>query len=307
LLHQLAWLLAAITLIVGGASFGGGWWLAGRMVRPVHEITDQAEAMRPGTLGRRISAQADTREYERLVDVLNGMLARLEGAFESQRRFTADASHELRGPLTALRGEAEVALRRERDPAEYRRVLTSSLQEVERLTRLTEDLLTLARSDAGAMNPRLEITDVAARAEAVVERLIPRAEENAVRLDLVADAAAQALVDPGLVEQLIWNLVENAVKFTPAGGRVRVGVAKDGSQLVIEVRDTGAGLPAENLERIFERFYRADAARTPAGDATGTGLGLSIVRAIAEVHGGEARAHNAPGGGALIRVTLPTA
>jgi two-component system OmpR family sensor kinase len=305
LLRQLAWLLGAITLTVAGASFAGGWWLGGRMVRPVHEIIDQAEAMRPGTLGHRISAEAGTQEYERLVDVLNGMLARLEGAFESQRRFTADASHELRGPLTSLRGEAEVALRRERNPTEYRRVLTSNLQEVDRLTRLAEDLLTLARSDAGVMQPRLQVTDVAACAGVVMERLRTRADEKTVRLDMETTAHAEAMVDPGLIEQLLWNLVENAVKFTPAHGRVRVGVVREGRQLIIQVQDTGPGVPAEDLERIFERFYRADAARTPGGDATGTGLGLSIVRAIAEVHGGQARALNAPGGGALFRVTLP--
>ncbi|HUG41797.1 MAG TPA: ATP-binding protein [Longimicrobiales bacterium] len=305
MLRQLTWLLGAITVLVAGASFAGGWWLGGRMVRPVHEIIDQAEAMRPGTLGRRISADADTREYERLVHVLNGMLARLEAAFESQRRFTADASHELRGPLTALRGEVEVALRRDRDPAEYRRVLGSNLQEVERLTDLAADLLTLARSDAGVMQPRLQATDVAARAAAVVARLRARADEKDIRLDLQATADAEALVDPGLVEQLVWNLVENAIRFTPAGGRVDVVIGREGQDVVLEVRDRGPGLPEEDVERIFERFYRADPARTPGGDATGTGLGLSIVRAITDVHGGRVRALNAPDGGAVFRVTLP--
>jgi two-component system OmpR family sensor kinase len=305
LLRQLAWLLGLITLIVGGTAFGGGWWLGGRMVRPVHEIIDQAEAMRPGTLGDRISAEAGTHEYERLVDVLNGMLARLEAAFESQRRFTADASHELRGPLTALRGEAEVALRRERDPSEYRRVLTSSLQEVDRLTQLAEDLLTLARSDAGVMQPRLQPTRIGACASMVVERLRPHAEERAIDIELDTSAEAEAEVDPGLIEQLLWNLVGNAVKFTPAGGRIEVTLALEGGHHVIQVRDTGPGVPEEDRERIFERFYRADTVRTPGGDTTGTGLGLSIVRAIAEVHGGEVRAHNAPGGGAVFRVTLP--
>ena len=306
LLRQLGMLLASITVLVGAASFAGGWWLGGRMVRPVREITDQAEDMRAGTLGRRIAAEADTQEYERLVAVLNGMLARLEGSFESQRRFTADASHELRGPLTALRGEVEVALRRERDPAEYRRVLASSLQEVDRLTRLAEDLLTLARSDAGVMQPRIQAADLTARAAAVTDRLRPRAEAKGIDLDLEADAAVEALVDPGLIDQLLWNLVENAIKFTPPGGRVAVRVEGGAGQVALEVRDSGPGLPVADLDRVFERFYRADAARTPAGDATGTGLGLSIVRAIAQVHGGEARAGNAPGGGALFRVTLPT-
>lgn len=307
LLRQLALLLGLITLMVAAASFAGGWWLGGRMVRPVHEIMDQAEAVRAGTLGRRISAQADTREYERLVDVLNGMLARLEGAFDSQRRFTADASHELRGPLTALRGEIEVALRRERDAPEYRRVLISNLQEVDRLTQLAEGLLTLARADAGVMQPRLQVTDLARRAAAVMDRLRKRAKDKQIRLDLQASSDSEAVVDPGLIEQLLSNLLENAVKFTPAGGRVEVGIHREGQQVIIEVHDTGPGLAGDDLERVFERFYRADSARTHDEDSTGTGLGLSIVKAIAEVHGGEVRALNSPEGGAHFRVMLPAA
>jgi two-component system OmpR family sensor kinase len=141
----------------------------------------------------------------------------------------------------------------------------------------------------------------------VVERLRPHAEERAIDIELDTSAAAEAEVDPGLIEQLLWNLVENAVKFTPAGGRIEVTLALEGGHHVIQVRDTGPGVPEEERERIFERFYRADTVRTPGGDTTGTGLGLSIVRAIAEVHGGEVRAHNAPGGGAVFRVTLPPA
>lgn len=305
LIRQLGSLLAAITLLVGAASFAGGWWLGGRMVRPVHEIMDQAESMGAGTLGRRITAQADTREYERLVAVLNGMLARLEGAFEGQRRFTADASHELRGPLTALRGEVEVALRRERDPEEYRRVLASSLQEVDRLTQLAEDLLTLARSDAGVMQPRLQVTELSARAAAVAERLAHRAEAKGIGLHVEPTTPTEALVDPGLIDQLLWNLVENAIKFTPSGGRVEVRLAVADGEVTLEVRDTGPGLPDDAVERVFERFYRADPARTPAGNASGTGLGLSIVRAIAEVHGGRVRAFNAARDGAVFEVTFP--
>jgi two-component system, OmpR family, sensor kinase len=171
LLRQLTGLLLTITLISGAASFLGGWWLASRVVRPVHEIIDQAESMGAGTLGRRIEADADEQEYERLIAVLNSLLARLEGAFDSQRRFIADASHELRSPLTALKGEMELALRRERSSDEYRRVLRSGLQEVDRLTLLTQDLLTLARVDAGVMQPRLEMTDAVERAAVVLERL----------------------------------------------------------------------------------------------------------------------------------------
>lgn len=305
MLRQLAVLLLAITAVTGAASFLGGWWLAVRVVRPVHEIIDQAEAMRAGTLGRRLEADADAREYERLISVLNTMLARLESSFEVQRRFTADASHELRSPLTALRGELELALRRERDPAEYRRVIGSGLQEVERLTSLVQDLLVLARSDAGTMQPRLQATDAAQRVEAVVGRLRPAATRAGLVLGLSADGAAEMLVDPALLEQMVWNLVDNAIRYTPAGGAIEVAVARNGDAVSVSVSDTGPGVHATERDRIFERFHRGDEARTASGDGGGTGLGLSIVRAIVEAHGGRVSVATSPAGGAHFDVILP--
>ncbi|NIQ52431.1 MAG: HAMP domain-containing protein, partial [Gemmatimonadetes bacterium] len=249
----------------------GGWWLARRMVKPVNEIIDQAESVEAQTLDRPIDAHADLREYQRLVGVLNTMLGRLNRAFEAQRRFTADASHELRGPLTALRGEVELALRRDRDEEEYRRVLASNLQEIERLSQLAEDLLTLARSDAGVMQPRLQRTDVLERVERVFRRLQPKAADKDVTLALEPEGDTEAVVDPGLTDQLIWNLVDNAVKFTPAGGDVTVAV--DGRDEAVEIRvaDTGPGLPPSELDRIFDRFYRADESRTHHDEMSGTG------------------------------------
>jgi two-component system OmpR family sensor kinase len=305
ILARLIQALAVLTAVMSLATFGGGWWLARRVVRPVNEIIDQAEAVEAGTLHRRIDAHADIREYGRLVGVLNTMLGRLDHAFEAQRRFTGDASHELRGPLTALRGEIELALRRERDRTEYRRVLASNLQEVERLSQLAEDLLTLARSDAGVMQPRLQRTDVAGRAERVVERLGRKASDKDVEVVLNSEADTDGIFDPGLLEQLLWNLLDNAVKFTPPGGRVDVRIDGRDASLVIRVADTGPGLPPEDLDRVFERFYRADQSRTHHAETSGTGLGLSIVRAITEVHGGTATARSRPEGGAEFIVSLP--
>ena len=306
--EQLAWLarvLAALTALVGLATFAGGWWLARRMVKPVNEIIDQAESMEARTLDRRIDAHADSREYERLVRVLNTMLARLDRAFEAQRRFTADASHELRGPLTALRGEVELALRRPRDQEEYRRVLTSNLQEVERMTQLADDLLTLARSDAGVMQPRLQRTDAAERARSTAARLERRASDKDVEIHVRSNGDTHGIFDPGLIDQLLWNLVDNALKFTPAGGRVHVTV--DGAREAIEIRvaDTGPGIPPADLDRVFERFYRSDLSRTPHSETAGTGLGLSIVSAIVDVHGGTVRARNRDPTGAELVVRLP--
>lgn len=304
ILARLGRILGAVTVLLGLATFGGGWWLARRMVKPVSEIIDQAESIEAQTLDRRIDAHADLREYERLVGVLNTMLGRLSRAFEAQRRFTADASHELRGPLTALRGEVELALRREREPEEYRRVLASSLEEIERLSRLAEDLLTLARTDAGVMQPRLQTTDVLESAERVMQRLQRKAADRDVLLTLHADGPTEARVDPGLMDQMVWNLVDNAVKFTPAGGRVQVSLEGDDDGLTLRVADSGPGLPPDQLDRVFERFFRADEARTHDDEIGGTGLGLAIVRAIVDVHGGRAEARNRDEGGAEFVVRM---
>ena len=304
ILRGLLWLLAGITLTVGLATFAGGWWLGGRMVRPVDEIIDQAETIQAGTLAQRITVHADTREYERLTEVLNRLLARLDGAFALQRRFTADASHELRSPLTVLKGEIELALRRDREPGEYRRVLQSNLEEVDRLAHMAEELLTLARSDSGALEPRYQAIDVAARIERLIDRLQGDAAAKKVTLEFHGEQRLEAVVDPILLDQLVWNLAENAIKFTPSGGVVDVGVRRLGGNVSVEVRDTGPGMPPDATELVFDRFYRVDSART-ANSASGTGLGLSIVRAIADAHGGKASAENLPKGGALFRVVIP--
>lgn len=301
--ERLAMFFAGLTLVVALTAFGGSWWLAGRSLRPVHEITDQAEAIGARSLDRRIDAYADTQEYRRLVEVLNTMLARIQGAFEAQRRFTADASHELRSPLTALRGEIEVALRRERDGAEYRRVLESALEEIERLSRITAGLLTLARADAGALRAWTEPHDVGEVARQVVERLRPKADAKAITLTLEARGATGSRVDPGLLSQVVWNLVDNAIRFTPTGGIVDVSLGRVGEMLEVAVTDTGPGLGPEP-ELLFQRFYRADAARTPQGETAGTGLGLAIVRSIVQAYGGRIQAENLGEGGARVAVWL---
>ena len=299
-----------VTLVVALASLLGSWWLAGRAVRPVHEVIDQAEGLGAGSLDRRISAYADTVEYRRLVDVLNTMLERIQRAFEAQKRFTADASHELRSPLTVLRGEMELALRRDRDPEEYREVLESSVEEVRRLGAITENLLTLARSDAGAIAPEpqpVDARDVVAR---IVDRLQPVAEKSGVAIALSPEPVP-ARVDPGLLGQVAWNLVENALKFSPSGSRVEVRVEEggavapgwpggpEGGAVTLTVLDRGPGL-GTNPQEVFHRFFREDPARTRGG----SGLGLAIVEAIARAHGGGVSAGNRAGGGSRVSATL---
>ena len=294
-----------LMVVVSGGTLAGSWWLAARAVRPVQEIIRQAEAVRPGTPGPRIEAWADSREYERLVQVLNTMLARIDAAFEAQRRFTADASHELRSPLTAMRGELELARRRPRPAEEYERVIDSALEEVERLSRIAEDLLTLARSDAGVLQLRLQTIDLAATAARVVERLALAASSKNVELVLRAEPPVTAEVDEDLLSRLLWNLATNAIKFTPAGGRVVLSARRENGAVALAVTDTGPGIPEDALPQVFDRFYRADEARTPAAPSQGTGLGLAIVRAIAELHGAQLSARNIGVGGAEFTVRLP--
>lgn len=293
--------LAGIVLLVSIGSFIGSWWLAGKTVRPVYEIIEQAEGITGGKTGERISAYAETREFASLVHVLNTMLSRIGEAFDSQKRFTADASHELRSPMTALRGELELALRRERSTEEYRRVIRSALEESVRLSDLADDLLTLARSDAGAMTLRPEQVDVGARVRTTVDRLAPRISEKRLEVAVDEGPGVEGMFDSRLLDQLIWNLLDNAVKFSAEGGSVAIAVRAEGGRLVLEVADDGPGIPDEAIGMIFDRFSRAD----DAHGAEGTGLGLSIVQAVAEAHGGQVTAENRPSGGALFRVRLP--
>ncbi len=243
MLARVSVFLALLSLTVTAGTFAGSWWLADRAVRPVHEVIDQAEDVGARSLDRRIQAHAATREYHRLVDVLNKMLGRIQGAFEAQRRFTADASHELRSPLTVMRGELELALRRDRDREEYRRVLGSTLEEVVRLSWITENLLILARSDAGSLEARREPVEVVGIVARVLERLEPQTTAKELRVRFVHDGDTDTEADPGLLGQVVWNLAENALKFTPGGGEIGVLVKRTEADVTIEVTDSGPGFP----------------------------------------------------------------
>ena len=309
-LRQLGLLLLAIVVTVGVTTFPGAWWLAGRAVQPVDAIVDQAEDIAAGSPRRNIEAFADTLEYARLVHVLNRMLGRLEAALETQRRFTADASHELRTPLTVLRGELEVALRRDRTPGEYTRVLRSALEEAERLSRLAEDLLTLTRSEAGAQTLQVEEMDLAEHVGRAVIRFAQQAKEKGVELSFAPASEVLAEYDSDLMDRVTWNLLGNALKYTPAGGRVEVRVKREAEAVTLAVEDNGPGIPPGKLESVFDRFVRIDEARTSGGDTSGddtsgTGLGLAIAKAIVGLHQGTISVENRPEGGALFRVTIP--
>jgi two-component system OmpR family sensor kinase len=286
--------------LAAGAAFVVGWRIAGTALTPTAEITAQAEAIQEGTPTPTITAHADVDEFARLVQVLNAMLGRLDRASAVQRRFTADASHEIRGPLTALRGELDLALKRERSPAEYRETLESCREEVIRLTRMSTDLLTLARSEAGlTLHDRSEV-DLRLLAERVIGRFRATAEERSLRL-AVHGPAIVVRGDPSMLERIVSNLVDNAVKHSPAGGAVTVELdAAESAGLI--VRDEGPGITPTDQPHLFNRFFRGD---THPRDAASTGLGLAIAKAAAEAHGGRLEfMGNAPG--AVFRLILPS-
>jgi signal transduction histidine kinase len=298
-------LIGVLGLVVlgTGATFAGAWRLAGSTVVPIREITEQATHIVAGTLDQRISAHADTEEYRGLVAVLNSMLHRLEAAFQAQRRFTGDVSHELRTPLTALRGEIEVALRTERTPHEYQRVFHSALEEIDRLTTMTEELLLISRAEAGLITPQREPTDVNGLVDASLNRFGGEIAAKQLVVERVpAPGVGQPSLDRELVQQLIDELVENAVKYSEPSGVIRIATAWRTTGLRLTVENSAPGVAMLELPHIFEPFYRADSARSRG---TGTGLGLAVAAAVARLHGGEIHAGSRDGAVVWVEVDLP--
>ena len=296
-------LLVAVPLVLVVASLGGSF-LANKALRPVDEITRTAQRIGSGDLSQRISLEGRLDdEIGRLVSTFNEMIGRLESSFLQIKRFTADASHELKTPLTVLKGEIEVGLKRQRRPEEYRRVLASCLEEVDRMSRIVDDLLTLARADMGALQLQKERVDLGEVAEGVWRSLGRMAEEKGLRFTFQGDGEVAVWGDKDRLRQLLVNLVDNALKYTPPGGEVRLRVERDDTLALLTVQDTGEGIPPEDQERVFERFYRVDKARSR--QRGGTGLGLSICKWIAEAHGGKISLESEVGKGSTFVVQLP--
>jgi two-component system OmpR family sensor kinase len=304
-LRAARWLGLGLALIILAGVGLAGALLARRALRPIDHVVTTARRLGEANLAERLPHPGTADEIGRLVETLNDMLGRIERGLEAQRRFTADASHELRSPLSRLRAEIEVTLRRPRDGAEYEEALRSGLEEVERLSWLTDELLVLARLDAGEGCEPAHPVPLAPILDDALRRLGPEAGRRGVAVTLAPSpplavrAAASAL---GLV---ITNLLDNALKFSPPGGRVTVGVAVSGDEAVLSVSDTGPGVAAEELPRLFDRFHRGQAAR--ATEAPGVGLGLAICRALVERHGGRIAVDSPPDGGATFHVHLPLA
>ena len=277
-----------------------GWALAGSALRPVERLRAEAAAISTIEPARRLPVPDTGDELERLAVTLNGMLDRLHEALDRERRFLDQASHELRTPLGVLKAEVELALKEPRERAELEAALRSIDQEADRLGRLTQDLLVLARSDRGRLPVHRSETDVAALLDRLTAGFAARATSAGIGLRVDAEGTT-ARVDADRIRQAVENLVDNAMRHVPRGGSVEVGARRDVEGLHLSVRDSGPGFPELLLPRAFERFARAEDRRS--GD--GAGLGLAIVRAVAEAHGGRATAENLPGGGALVSIHVP--
>ncbi|MBI5743879.1 MAG: heavy metal sensor histidine kinase [Elusimicrobia bacterium] len=301
-LRNLRLMMAALVPLIVLLTGAFGMFFARVALRPV---ADMARAMRQITaenLSLRLKPPRTRDEIRELADLFNAMLGRLEDSFLSERRLIQDVSHELKTPLTILKGELEVALKKARTAGEYAEVLQSNLEETEKLSRIVEGLLTLARFDNREVKLERAPMDLEALLRDIAGRLAGVAEKAGVKIALSAESPGlRADGDAGQLGRLFLNLLENAVKFSPRGGEVGVRVYSDGGRPAVKVSDSGAGIPLKDLPHIFKRFYRADSSRSSAG----FGLGLAIAKSIADAHGAELEAGNQPAGGAVFTITFP--
>jgi heavy metal sensor kinase len=299
LVRHVLYLALPLVVLIAGL---GGFFLATKNLAPVRWMAEQARSITGKNLDRRLEIGAASEELRVLADSFNELLSRLDQSFETMRRFVADASHELRTPLSVIRGEADVALDRDRSAAEYRESLAIIQDEARRLTRLVDDLLNLARADAGHVNLRLEefyLNDLLAEC---CRSMQARASAQNVELECRPASDVSFRGDQELLRRAVVNLLDNAIRYTPAGGRVEVSLERAPDGLRIQVRDTGIGISPDVAPHVFERFYRGDQARSRQNG--GFGLGLSIVQWIAESHDGKVELDSQPGAGSTFTVLL---
>lgn len=296
------WLWVVIPLALALTSVGG-IFLADRLLKPLSRIIDMAKHIGSRNLSRRLNVDNAHDELGQLATTLNALFERLETSFNNQQRFIADASHELRTPMAALRAEVEVALRRPRNSEEYVALLCSNLEEIKRLSHMAERLLFLTQSDAGELSLRRETVRLDTVCQRVHERFLPLAQERGVALRAPAVAPASVSGDAALLEQLVGILVDNALKYTPPAGQVSLACGVERARAWLEVQDTGPGIPREHLPHLFERFYRVDKARSR--QVGGVGLGLSIAHSIVTAHEGELHVQSQPGQGTTFKVCFP--
>ncbi|HZY85016.1 MAG TPA: ATP-binding protein [Gemmataceae bacterium] len=303
-LTEMILVAAAVIVVVAPLS---GYFLAGRATRPLDTILRTTARLRPDRLVERLPLRGSGDELDRLSATINGLLDRLADHLARQRDFVANAAHELRSPLAAMRTSLEVALEHDRTPEEYRELLADVVEECAGLGKLVNRLLLLAEGDAGllqASGGSARLDRLAARA---ADMFRGTAEQRGVELDVKAPEPAPVLGNDAHLRQVVHNLIDNALKFTPAGGRVTVEVGRRGGQAMLRVSDTGAGIAPEDLPHVFERFYRADKARSRELPGGGTGLGLSICHAVVTAYGGHIGVESKLGQGTAVTAVLPLA
>jgi two-component system, OmpR family, sensor kinase len=283
-------------------SLVGGWFLVGRALAPVARINRAAGAMAAGDLGARIAIERTENELEQVALALNQAFDRLHLALQNERRFTADASHELRTPLSTISAEIEWGLGRERSGDEYRRCLETAGRAAERMRRIVERLLTLARADTEGMTLRRAAVGLAPLVGDALAIVQPLADQKRVRIETHLDTTT-VVGDPDRLTDLVTNLFSNAIQYNRDGGQVTVDLWPEGSDACLRVRDTGTGIAPDDLPRIFDRFYRADKARTT--HSGGAGLGLAIAKWIVDAHGGRIACQSTTGHGTEVLVRLP--
>ena len=282
-----------------------GYFLAGRALRPIDRITRTAQAMSAQDLTQRIEYEGPDDEVGRLARTFDQMLDRLQAAFERERRFTADASHELRTPLTVIKGRIDVTVSRPRTVQEYTHTLHDVARETNRLIRLTNDLLFLTRLGQRSPSMQLQPVDLRDLLSAIVDQVRPLAEAKALELVEEVAPGLRLTGDPDHLIRLFLNILDNAIKYTPAGGRVTMRAVEESTTVRVTVRDTGPGIPPQHLPHLFERFYRVEADRSR--ETGGTGLGLAVAAEIARGHGGTLEVQSAVGQGTTCLIRLPRA
>lgn len=298
-------LLIVAMPIALAVSLAAGWFLAGRALRPVDAITLAAQRIAAGDLSQRLTMPTAPDEIGRLAGTFNNMIGRLDTSFRQIRQFTSDASHELRTPLTVMKGETELVLRRPRALEDYQSVLESNLEEIDRMTRIVEELLFLSRADMGEVKMESKPVFLETLVEDI-HRQAPLLGQDR-NIEVVLRTVMPALVqgDELRLRELLLNLVENAVKYSHPGGKVEIGLVTVGQEAILSVTDQGIGIGSEDHTRIFNRFFRTDGARNHT--KKGTGLGLAICAWIAELHKGRISVKSAVGQGSTFTVTLPLA
>ena len=285
----------------------GCWFLADRMISPVIEITDAAHAINADNLGMRLPTTGHQDELGRMVVSLNRMLERLEDQFRRVRQFSGDASHELRTPLTILRGETEVAMRWAKTTEEFREILSSNIEEIDRMEKIIENLLTLSKSEIGELPLEIKEFSLSDLIQGlyIQSKILCEPKQISVSLDYQAEKEIVIKGDELRLRQMFLNLISNGIKYTDEQGSLTIRLGLDGDMARIEISDTGIGMEEYHLNRIFDRFYRVDKARNRLDG--GTGLGLSIVKWIADAHGGSVTVRSAPGKGSTFIILLPVA